>query len=134
LNQKLSQSSVHRYFANNAQITQQAIESSDKLKVKVAESSLDVIKEALMIVSNIKAEIRDARNFGGDPARMGSLYAQWIKALELASEILGDIDRAPVVNIQITSQMNELKAVIIGELCQECKAKVKGRLHEIAGS
>lgn len=131
LNQKISQSSVHRYFANNTKVTQQAVESNDKLKVKVAESTLDVIKEALMIVSNIKAEIRDARNFGGDPARMGSLYAQWIKALELASEILGKIDRSPVVNnIQINQQFNEFMAVVMGEVDRDTRARITAKFKQ----
>ena len=129
-NQKITQSSVHRYLANNTKVTQQAIEANDKLKVKVAESSLDVIKEALMILSNIKAEIRDARNFGGDPARMGSLYSQWTKALVLASELLGKIDRAPVTNNQFYLEYTVLKALVIGTLCPACRAAVKTKLKE----
>jgi hypothetical protein len=133
LNQKITQSSVHRYFANNAQVTQQAIESNDKLKVRVAESALDVIKEALMIVSNIKTEIRDARNFGADPARMSGLYAQWIKSLQLAAELLGDLKRPDVdinVNVQVNQQFNEFMQVVLKECDTPTKARISLRLKE----
>lgn len=132
--QKITGSCVHRYLAANTKLIQQVVESNDKLKVKVANNTLDVIAESLMQISVIKHSIQDARDRGVSPDKLSGLFNNWIRALELSSELLGDINRAPVLNLQINAEFNELKAVIIGELCPACKAKVKGRLYEIAGN
>lgn len=82
-------------------------------------------------IADIKASIKLAREQGVSPEKLSGLFNNWIRALELSGELLGQIDRTPVFNAQIVVNLNELKAVIIGELCPECKSRVKGKLHEI---
>ena len=115
------ESAVHEVAKNN-----------EKVNSAVAKSTLDVIAESLLQISNIKDSIQQARTLGVSPEKLSGLFNNWIRALELSSELLGKIDRAPVTNIQFNAEFNELKAVIIGELCPACKAKIKGRLCEIA--
>lgn len=105
--------------------------NDQKVHAAVANNTLDVIAESLKIIQNIKKEIYDSRNFGGDPARVGSLYAQWIKALELAAKLLGDLKGPDVqVNIQVNQQFNEFMQVVLSEVDDAAKARIRSKLKE----
>src|SRR5450759_3813752 len=124
-----------RYHIKKWESTVHEIAQNDqRVNAAVTKNTLNVIDESLMQISNIKESILQARTPGVSPEKLSGLFNNWIRALELSSELLGKIDRAPVTNIQFNAEFNELKAVIIGELCPAYKAKIKGRLHEIAGN
>lgn len=86
--------------------------------------TLNVQSEALTIIAEVRNSLTDAKAQGISPERLGGLYGAWIKSLELASEILGDIDRTPVMNVQINNEYQELKSFVIGALCPACKASM----------
>jgi len=133
-NQKITQSSLHRYLANNTKVTQQAIESNDKLKVKVAEAELDTIEARHELIDKIR-DLGDKAESNGDLKTALYAVSQSLAALESLDKRLGKLTETPGVHVslQITSQMNELTAIIAGEQCPTCKTQKIGRLHEIAG-
>jgi len=130
----VSEGAVRKHVKKWESAVHEVAKNNEKVNSAVAKSTLDVIAESLLQISNIKDSIQQARTLGVSPEKLSGLFNNWIRALELSSELLGKIDRAPVTNIQFNAEFNELKAVIIGELCPACKAKIKGRLHEIAGN
>ena len=127
----ISESSVRRIVTKNEKMFHEIAKSNDKVAGALADHAINVTGEAAAILDAIKTSIKEAKVAGVSPEKLSGLYNNWIRGLETLSELLGDIDRAPVLNVQISSQFHELKSVIIGELCPACKAKVKGRLHEI---
>lgn len=125
VNQKITQSSVHRYLANNTKVTQQAIESNDKLKVKVAEAELDTIEARRELIDKIQALGDKAEEFGDIKT---ALYAldKAINALDSLDKRLGKISDKPDinVNIQLNSVVQENQAYqnfMLNKICPACK-------------
>ena len=130
----ISEGAVRKHIKKWESTVHEIANTNDKVHAAVAKNTLDVIGEALMIVSNIKAEIRDARSYGGDPSRMGSLYAQWIKALELAAKLLGDLKGGPEIQVnnihvnQVNQQFNEFMQVVLTECDVPTKVRISQRI------
>src|SRR5450759_5134206 len=121
-NQKITQSSLHRYLANNTKVTQQAIESNDKLKVKVAEAELDTIEARHELIDKIR-ELGEKAEGNGDLKT--ALYAldKAINALDSLDKRLGKLtDRPDInVNVKITNQLNSLLNFMLTKICPACK-------------
>lgn len=107
--------------------------TNEKAASALANHAVDVHVEAMDILAAVKASILEAKGKGISPEKLAPLYSNWIRGLETLSELLGDLNRAPQVNVQVNQQFNELKAIVMGELCANCKQKVRGRLHELVG-
>ncbi len=135
VNQKVSRSAIHRYLAGNVKIAQQAVEANSKLKVKVAEMELNTVEERHRVIDKVKNLADQAESVGDTRTALYALRIA-ISALDSLDERLGDISRAPQVNVDVGIQFNqevmELKALYIGELCPGCKRKVHNRLQEVA--
>jgi len=131
-NQKITKSSVHRYLSANVKLCQQAVAVNEKMKVKVLEAELDTIDARHELIRKIKELGEKAEEIGDLKT---ALYAldKAVNALDSLDKRLGKFSDKPDVQINI-GMFNDLKAVIIGELCPECKTKIKGRLHEIISS
>jgi predicted transcriptional regulator len=134
-NQPITRSAVHRYLSANVRLCQEVVEVNNKIKVKVAEAELDTIEARRELIDKIRDLGEKAEEFGDIKT---ALYAldKAINALDSLDKRLGKFTDKPdiQVNLQFNAEFNELKAVIVGELCPACKAKVRGRLHEIAGN
>jgi DNA-binding CsgD family transcriptional regulator len=103
-----------------------------KVANALANHTLDVHGEAREILEQVRGSIQEAKSNGISPERLAPLYSNWIKSLELASELLGDIDRAPDVQVNVVyEEFNQLKTVVLSEVCNVCKMRLQERLHEI---
>lgn len=90
--------------------------TNGKVANALANHVVDVHSEAMNILEAVKAGIKEAKVAGVSPEKLAPLYSNWIKSLELASELLGDINRAPQVNIQLNQQFNKfIQAIMEGE-------------------
>lgn len=103
--------------------------SDDRTAKAISKFTVDTHEECDLIIKSIKASIQQARNKGVSPEKLSPLFGNWLKGLELASQLLGEI-KSPMVEIQF----NQLKTVIVGELCDSCKLKLKERLYEIVSA
>lgn len=132
--QRITQSSVHRYLAIQDKLKQQVVEKNDRLKAKVLEVELDTIEARHELIKEIRDLAQEAKQSGDIKTALIGLDKA-VNALDSLDKRLGRFAIQPEVqvNLQFTEQFNELKAVVIGELCDNCKQKIKGRLHELAG-
>ncbi|MFZ3384739.1 MAG: hypothetical protein WA144_12510 [Candidatus Methanoperedens sp.] len=126
--QKITQSSVHRYLTSNTRLCREVVAVNNKMKVMVLEVELDTIEALHQLITKIR-KLGDKAEEIGDIKT--ALYAldKAVSALDSLDKRLGQITE-PAVQVNI-GMFNDLKAVIVGELCPECKIKIKGRLHEI---
>jgi hypothetical protein len=89
--------------------------NDQKINKAVTSNTLDVIAESLMQISVIKRSIQDARDRGVSPDKLSGLFNNWIRALELSSELLGNLNRAPQfnqLNIQGERRQLDIKAEV----------------------
>jgi hypothetical protein len=130
-NQKITQSSLHRYLANNTKVTQQAIESNDKLKVKVAEAELDTIEARHELIDKIR-DLGDKAESNGDIKT--ALYAldKAVNALDSLDKRLGKLIEKPEVqvNIQVNQQFNEFMAVVMQEVDRDTRARISAKFKQ----
>jgi predicted transcriptional regulator len=133
-NQTITRSAVHRYLSANVRLCQEVVEVNNKMKVKVAEAELDTIEARHELIDKIR-DLGDKAESNGDLKTALYAVSQSLAALESLDKRLGKLTETPGVHVslQITSQMNELTAIIAGEQCPTCKTQKIGRLHEIAG-
>lgn len=111
----------HEISKNNAKVAR-----------ALADHTLDVHEEARNILEQVKGSIQEAKNNGVSPERLAPLYSNWIKSLELASELLGDINRSPQVSIQMNQQFNEFMKVVLEEVDYDTKARITARIRPLA--
>ncbi len=107
----------------------------------LADHTCDCIQESQDILNAVKDSIQEAKGKGVSPEKLAPLYSNWLKSLELAGELLGEIGRGSGTNVNVNVQnvqkavylqeYQELKQVVVGELCDNCKEKVRVRLHEL---
>jgi predicted transcriptional regulator len=103
--------------------------TNEKAASALASHAVNVTSEAVNILTEVKGSIREAKQQGVSPERLAPLYNNWIRSLELASELLGDLDRSPQVNIQVNQQFNEFMKVILEEVDHDTRAKIIRRLR-----
>ncbi len=129
-----------RYHVNKWERKLHEISRSDaRVADALADHTCDCIQESQDILNAVKDSIQEAKGKGVSPEKLAPLYGNWIKSLELAGELLGKIGRGSGTNVsvsfqptvQYTQEYNELKAVVVNELCDSCKEKVRVRLHEL---
>lgn len=106
--------------------------TNEKAASAIANHAVNVHTEARDILTQVKASIREAKNNGVSPERLAPLYSNWIKSLELASELLGDINRAPQVSVHLSQQFNEFMKVILEEIDHDTKARITARIRPLA--
>lgn len=111
------ESAVHEISLNN-----------QKINTALAKNTINVQAEAIRIIQDVRESLEEAKQRGVSPEKLAPLYGNWIKSLELASEILGDINRSPQLNVQFNQEFAELKSVVISQLCPACKDAIKMKL------
>jgi DNA-binding Lrp family transcriptional regulator len=106
--------------------------TNGKVASALANHAVNVTTEATSILEAVKTSILEAKVAGVSPEKLAPLYSNWIKSLELASELLGDLSRAPQVNIQVNQQFNEfIKAIMEGE-DDATKQRISAKLRKNA--
>ncbi len=125
----ITEGSVRHHIRKWESTIQTVARNDKKINTALAAHTLDVIAESLMQNSVIKQSIKEARDRNVSPDKLSGLFGNWIRALELASELLGDIDRAPTTNIQLNQEYIELKSIVLGALCPQCKDAIKAKLR-----
>lgn len=108
----------------------QIAKTDEKTAAAISDITINCHNEVDQVIKNVKFSIQTARNNGVSPEKLAPLFNNWLKGLELAGELLGQLGRSPIVEIQF----NELKAVVVGELCDDCKQKLKEKLYEIVSN
>lgn len=106
--------------------------TNGKVASALANHVVDVHSEAMSILAAVKTGILEAKVAGVSPEKLAPLYSNWIKSLELASELLGDLSRAPQVNIQLNQQFNEFVKAIMEEEDDATKGRIIARLRKNA--
>lgn len=104
--------------------------SSDKVAGALANHAVNVTGEAASILDAVKASIKEAKVAGVSPEKLSGLYNNWIRGLETLSELLGDINRAPQVNIQVNQQFNDFMKVVLEEADDVTKARIISKLRQ----
>jgi transposase len=106
----ISEGAVRKHIKKWESTVHEVAKNNEKVNAAVTESTLNVIDESLMQISNIKSSIQMARNQGVSPEKLPGLFNSWIRALELHSELLGAIRSGPdvQVNVLVTNQLNSL--------------------------
>lgn len=107
--------------------------ANDKAANALVSHAVNVSEESLLIIREVKNSIQEAKSNSISPEKLAPLYNNWIKSLELASEILGDVNRAPIVNLQINEQIIDFIQVVLEEVDDHAKNKIISKLEEIAG-
>ncbi len=110
--------------------------SDDKVANALADHACDCIQESQDILNDVKSSIRQAKEAGVSPEKLAPLYGNWIKSLELASELLGDINRTPQVTanvgIQVNQQYNDFVKVILSGVNEDDKKRIIAMLRPAA--
>ncbi len=104
--------------------------TNQKAASAIANHAVDVHIEARDILAAVKSSILEAKSNGISPEKLAPLYNNWIRGLEMLSELLGDINRAPQVNIQVDQQFNEFMNVILEEVNETDRTRIIKRLKE----
>lgn len=106
--------------------------SNSRIANALADHTVNVNIEAKEILSAVKNSIEEAKSNGVSPEKLSGLYGNWIKSLELVSELIGDINRAPQVNVQVNQQFNEFMNVILAEVNEVDRARIISKLKQSA--
>jgi len=81
--------------------------TNGKLAGALTNHVVDMHSEAMSILKAVKAGIQEAKEAGVSPEKLAPLYNNWIKSLELASELVGKIVIKREVEATWLSQMEE---------------------------
>ena len=137
----VSYSSVGRH-KRNGHIVEQIAKVAKKKEIKQAEQIAAVVEEKerhevasvdklLKIIEALLAEclgmIRGAA--AGDENTKLRAVREARETAKLLLEVQGELAANPVVNITlIETQLNEIRALVLGDLCPACRAQVAQRL------
>lgn len=115
----------------------QIAKTNEKAAQAIANHAVNVTEEAANILDAVKSSILEAKESGVSPEKLAPLYSNWIKSLELCGELLGKLSPPGQVNVGVDmtiqlQEYQELKAVVMGELCGMCRQRLIGRLHELS--
>lgn len=94
--EKISTSSVQRFFASREQAKIQAVEKSDKLKAKVAEAEINTIDEAMACIDDLK-DICDTAKGEGDLKTAILAIDKIYAGLDIINKVLGKYQTSPQV-------------------------------------
>jgi hypothetical protein len=134
-NQKITQSSVHRYLASQDKMRAEVIAKREELKAKVVGAELDTVTARLEVIQEIRDLATQARESGELSTALAGL-SKAILALDSLDKRLGrfttDQPQQEVhVNLQLNQEYTELKSLVLGGLCDNCKQRLKGGLYEL---
>ena len=104
--------------------------SNAKVANALADHTVNVNLEAKEILTAVKTSIEEAKSSGVSPEKLSGLYGNWIRSLELVSELLGDINRAPQVSVQVNQQFNEFMKVVLEEVDHDTKTRIATKLRQ----
>jgi hypothetical protein len=134
--QPISQAGVHRYLTSLVKDKQAVIDRSDKLKVKIIEAELDTVQARHEIIDELRKLATQAKDANDISLAIAGLHRA-ILALDSLDKRLGRFMSGGGVQVnvnqtvQFNEQYNELKAIVVNTLCDNCKEKVRLKLHEV---
>ncbi len=96
----------------------------------LADHAVNVNAEAKAILAAVKESIVQAKINGISPEKLSGLYGNWIKSLELVSELLGDLNRAPQMNVQVNQQLNDFMNFVLEEVDDVTKSRIVTKLRQ----
>lgn len=73
--------------------------------IVASELNIDCKKEVDQLIKNVKDSIKDARDFGVSPEKLAPLYSNWLRALDTAAELLGELNRTSQVNVAVENRI-----------------------------
>lgn len=103
--------------------------TNEKAASALANHVVDVHSETMAVLKAVKDSIAEAKTKKVSPEKLAPLYSNWIKSLEFASELLGEINKNPVVNIQINEQFNNFMDIILSEVNEVDRARIISKLR-----
>lgn len=137
----VSYSSVGRH-KRNGHIAEQIAKAARKKEIKQAGEIASVVEEKerrevadadrlLRVVEGLLAEclrmVKDAQV--GDEGTKLRAVREARETAKLLLEVQGELAANPVINITlIETQLNEIRALVLGDLCPACRAQVAERL------
>ncbi len=139
----ISERSVRRHIQKWERKLHSIAKTNEKAAEAIAENAIDVHKELKTVIAVVKNSISEAKLVGVSPERLAPLINNWLKGLEQASELLGNINGPPQtqINIQVNLQVTELMNLILNDLDGEqqdvrerIKTRITTRLRQIVGS
>ncbi len=104
--------------------------TNEKAASAIANHAVDVHTEAMDILAAVKSSILEAKSNGVSPEKLSGLYNNWIRGLEMLSELLGDLNRTPQVNIQVNEEFNEFMKIILEEVNEIDRARIITKLKQ----
>jgi DNA-binding transcriptional ArsR family regulator len=107
----VSKDAVSRHV-NQGHIAERLLKARDEEDVRAALNVTQQLKTINAVAVGILREARD----GGDPGTALRAIDRIHRQLELQAKLLGDLDERPVINILLSSEWIELRAVIVGAL------------------
>lgn len=130
-NQKITQSSVHRYLAAQDKMHRQAIEKNNKLKAKVTELEIDTVQARHELIKEIR-DLADRAKDEGDLKTALSGLDKAIAALDSLDKRLGRFTGQPEVqvNVQVNQQFNDFMKVVLEEIDNATKTRITSKLRQ----
>ena len=138
---RVTDSAVGRH-KRNGHIAEQIAKAAKKKEIKRAGEIANVVEEKerrevadadrlLRVVEGLLAEclrmVKDAQV--GDEGTKLRAVREARETAKLLLEVQGELAANPVVNITlIETQLNEIRALVLGDLCPACRAQVAERL------
>lgn len=139
----VSRDALYRH-RKNGHITELIAKVARKKEIKQAEQIAAAVEEKerhevasvdklLKIIEALLAEclgmVRDAT--GGDENTKLRAVREARETAKLLLEVQGELAANPVINISlIETQLNEIRALVLGDLCPACRAQVAQRLKD----
>jgi len=103
---------------------------NEHIQEALASHIINVNQEASDILDHIKVSIKLAKDKGTPPEKLGSLYNNWIRSLELVSELSGDLDRSNNINIDTSNQFTTFMQIILEECDDPTRTRIISRLNK----
>jgi hypothetical protein len=124
----VSKDAVSRHV-NQGHIAERLLKVRDEEDVR---SALDVTQQLKTINADAVGILRAARD-GDDPGTALRAIDRIHRQLELQAKLLGDLDERPVINVLLSAEWIELRAVIVGALSAHPDAR-EAVMHALEGA
>lgn len=98
--QKITKSTVFRYFRTNDKVAAQIIENNDKLKAKVVETEIDTISKRVEIINEFLEIAKKAQKIEDFKAAVMALRGA-TEAQDSLDERLGKLKGSPTTNVNV---------------------------------
>lgn len=83
----ISERAVRFHIKKYEKIVHKISQNNSKVNKVLAAHQINIIEEASLLLAVVKSGIQQARKQGVSPEKISSLYNNWIRALEIISDI-----------------------------------------------